>query len=77
MAIYLSNNADQIIHYLQENGMLNKQIRCHKCNSMMELKFRECGDKKTWKCPKYNCQTFKSVRVGSWIESNRIPWSRL
>ncbi len=67
----------RIISFLQEQGLLNRSFRCHKCNTSMELKDRDAGDKKTWRCPKYSCQTFKSVRAGSWFDSNRIQLTKI
>ena len=75
--IYQTENISQIITYLQEKGLLNSEFRCHKCNCHMQLKDREAGDKKTWRCPKYSCQTFKSIRSGSWFEMNRISFSKI
>jgi hypothetical protein len=75
--IYQTDDISRIISFLQEQGLLNRSFRCHKCNASMELKDRAAGDKKTWRCPKYSCQTFKSVRAGSWFDSNRIQLTKI
>ena len=75
--IYQTDDISRIISFLQEQGLLNRSFRCHKCNTSMELKDRAAGDKKTWRCPKYSCQTFKSVRAGSWFDSNRIQLTKI
>ena len=76
-AIYQSDNIPRIIAFLQHDGLLNRSINCQKCKTPMQLKDREAGDKKTWRCPKYSCQTFASARNGSWFCSNRIRLKKI
>lgn len=75
--IYQSDNIPRIIAFLQQSGLLNRSFNCHKCKTPMQIKDREAGDKKTWRCPKYSCQTFLSVRTGSWFSSNRIRFNKI
>jgi hypothetical protein len=71
--IYQTDDISRIISFLQEQGLLNRSFRCHKCNTSMELKDRAAGDKKTWRCPKYSCQTFKYPRI-SLATRNKVSW---
>ena len=44
---HMGDQFDKYNKLQQEQGLLNRSFRCHKCNTSMELKDRAAGDKKT------------------------------
>ena len=67
----------QTSKYFAAVGLLNKSAKCLKCSSDMTLKKRPCVDGFAWRCPNMSCRTYRSVRHGSFFETNRIPIEKI
>ena len=75
--IYEDNNKANIIKFFVANGLLNNSAKCFKCGTSMTLKKRSCVDCFAWRCSNMDCRTYRSVRYGSFFETNRIPLDKI
>ena len=75
--IYEENSLATIIKFLVAKGLLNKKASCIKCNVDMVLTKRTGIDGYAWRCPNLRCRTFKTIRYGSFFETNRIALDKM
>lgn len=67
------NDSDRTIEFLQDKGVLKRNIRC--CDRDMTLVKSHCKDGKEFKC--YICDRRFSVRTGSFLYKSRLSLSVL
>ena len=69
-------NATSVIRWMQENNLLRREMKCEKCNEIMNwTKFARSGDGFVWKCQNKECCAFKgtlSIRKGSFFNKSKI-----
>jgi len=74
---FLFSDSDRGVKFLQEGGLLKREMPCSKCGSNMSLwKSESVIDKLRWRCGKgkrgQRCNATRSLRHSSWFTDSKL-----